>query len=359
MNTEYQKLISCLIKKCSTNMEVDIDVDMEVPKRRPTAANSMFLTNKEQGEWAEKIVLEAINRDSQEFCSIRYGHSSPLSADSPRFSEHYSSYIKELNTIGKRPDILIYKRADIPSHYDCRDEDFIRKAIAAIEVRSSSFLINKYSEFMEKRTLDAKEKIKKCQEKLKTEPYSGLLLEKSPEDHKMIQAATVDTFRDLKVGLKAQSSTRQLKELSKILAEMKEQIKILCKRDYLSITPKLEDFALVNRWIQRFGVKHYYLQVFFDKAYVISFKNILELICDPENKGTKFFVERDTKNQRKTTIKVKVRAGKEILGKIDMPEHHAKLKELDRGRLLYYVTFRGGKGCLDSDTFFREIVDAK
>lgn len=67
------------------------------------------------------------------------------------------------------------------------------------------------------------------------------------------------------------SSSKELTQLSEHLKQLKEQMKILRKRDYLSITPKLEDIALVNRWIQQFGVKHYYLQVFFDKAYLISF----------------------------------------------------------------------------------------
>ena len=47
-----------------------------------------------------------------------------------------------------------------------------------------------------------------------------------------------------------------------LLKEIKENIAILHKRDYLSITPKMEDIALVNRWIQRYNVKHFYLQVF-------------------------------------------------------------------------------------------------
>ncbi len=64
------------------------------------------------------------------------------------------------------------------------------------------------------------------------------------------------------------------------------------------------------------------------------------------------------KNQRKTTIKVNVQVGKEIIGKIDMPEHQSAMKELDRGRLLFYVTFKGGKGYLDQEVFMREIINA-
>lgn len=146
--------------------------------------------------------------------------------------------------------------------------------------------------------------------------------------------------------------------MTELLKQLKENIKVLHKRDYLSITPKVEDIALVNRWIQKYNVRHFYLQVFFDKAYVISFKDILELVSNEDNEGNSFSIERDVKNQRKTTIKVNVQVGKEIIGKIDMPEHQSAMKELDRGRLLFYVTFKGGKGYLDQEVFMREIINA-
>ena len=103
-------------------------------------------------------------------------------------------------------------------------------------------------------------------------------------------------------------------------------------------------------------MKHYYLQVFFDKAYLISFKNILELISNDEEEETNFSIERDVKNQQKTTIKVNVKVGKEILGKIDMPNHTSAMKELTRGRLLFYVSFNGGKGYLDQEIFMKDLI---
>lgn len=120
----------------------------------------------------------------------------------------------------------------------------------------------------------------------------------------------------------------------------------------------MEDIALVNRWIQKYNIKHFYLQVFFDKAYVISFQDILELVSNDENEGNNFSIERDVKNQGKTTIKVNVKIGKEVIGKIDMPEHKAAMKELARGRLLFYVTFEGGKGYLDNEILMRDVINA-
>ena len=57
----------------------------------------------------------------------------------------------------------------------------------------------------------------------------------------------------------------------------------------------MEDIALVNKWIQRYNVRHFYLQVFFDKAYVISYQDILELVSNDENEGSNFSIERDVK----------------------------------------------------------------
>ena len=75
---------------------------------------------------------------------------------------------------------------------------------------------------------------------------------------------------------------------------------ILQSSNDVNITPKVEDLVLVNRWIQKFNVPHYYMQVFFDKAYVISFKRVLEICSNPANKGKIFSIKRYSKNQMKT-----------------------------------------------------------
>lgn len=83
---------------------------------------------------------------------------------------------------------------------------------------------------------------------------------------------------------------------------------------------------------------------------------ILEICSDPDKEGVVFSVEEDVKNQGKTTIKINVQVGKEILGRIDMPDHSSVMRELDRGRLFFYVTFHGGRGYLDEQVFLSEIV---
>ena len=353
MKLAYRDDIARLIKAAP----FEIDTGTQVPSRRPTMANSMFLTNKAQGDWAEEIVFRAINERMEGFRAIRYGRSDSLAAGDRGFADFYAAYVDELNYIGKKPDILVYRTEDVAAGVDLEDGAFICKALAAIEVRSSSFLSDRYSSFTAERTHQAELVCQEIRDELLREPKSTALLEKSPALHEMIRTATAATFRELDFRARSWASSPVLREVSDLLAALKEQIRVLHKRDYLSITPKLEDLALVNRWIQRFNVRHFYLQVFFDKAYIIPFRRTLEIASDPSNEGEVFSVERDVKNQGKTTIKMNVQAGKEIIRRIDMPAHRSVRKELERGRLLFYVSFNGGRGYLDPAVFQTEIVD--
>lgn len=81
--------------------------------------------------------------------------------------------------------------------------------------------------------------------------------------------------------------------------------------------------------------------------YGIPFDQILSIIADPDNEGRIFSVEEDTKNQNKTTIKINSKNGTQIAHKIDEPRHESVRKEMSRGRLLFYVTFKGGTAYLD------------
>ena len=355
MSETYREAITRLIKESP----YDIDTEVEVKGRLPTLSSSEFLTNKEQGDWAEEIVLNAINEHSNDYQALKYGRDDSLAAGDPGFREFFEDYQKELNDIGKKPDILVFRKSDISdvANLNLDKPELVGTAIAAVEVRSSSFLATKYAAFMDERTQRAEEECARLRQLILQEPYSSTLLEKGPALHKLIVEASADTFRELDFRARTWSSSRTLTELSAYLKELKVQIRELHKRDYLSITPKLEDIALVNRWIQRFGVPHYYLQVFFDKAYVMPFRKILELTAKPENEDVAFSVERDVKNQGKTTIKLNVQVGREVLRGIEMPSHHSALKELERGRLLFYVTFSGGRGYLDAEVFTQEIAN--
>jgi type II restriction enzyme len=144
-------------------------------------------------------------------------------------------------------------------------------------------------------------------------------------------------------------SSERLVELKNHFFTLKDAIKKIQIRDYLSITPKVEDIKVVYKWIETFNVPHFYSQVFFDKVYGVSFEQILSIISNPENEGSIFSVESDSKNQNKTTIKVKSKSGMLIGSKVEEPSHKSIRREMDRGRLLFYVTFNGGTAILDVD----------
>ena len=335
-----------------------IDTDVRVSGRAPYSASSEFLTNKEQGDWAEKLVIEAINSGSAEYVAVPYGKSDSIAAGDPGFAEFYGQYQEELNSIGKRPDILIYKKGLAPESFGVIDDVWVSRAVAAIEVRSSSFLANKYKSSMAARTLNAETRCEELRCRIMSSPYRELLKIKNPSIYSLLERASVRTYRDLGFRAVSWSSTKELRELSDLLKELKSNISILHKRDHLSITPKLEDIALVNRWIDCYNVPHFYLQVFFDRAYMISFEDILSISSDPEKEGSVFSVEGDVKNQGKTTIKIDIDAGLPVIQRIDMPQHHSAMKELERGRLLFFVKFDGGKGYMDLDVFNEAIKNA-
>jgi len=75
-----------------------------------------------------------------DYRAVKYGRSDSLAAGDVGFEAFYQSYQDELNTIGKRPDLLIFNRRDVGDvELNLADAQTISRAIAAIEVRSSSF----------------------------------------------------------------------------------------------------------------------------------------------------------------------------------------------------------------------------
>jgi type II restriction enzyme len=94
---------------------LEIDTEIQMTGRPPTMANSEFLTNKEQGDWAEQVVYKAINECSDDYFAVQYGRSDSIAAGDNGFADFYMEYQSELNTIGKRPDLLIFKLSDFPN----------------------------------------------------------------------------------------------------------------------------------------------------------------------------------------------------------------------------------------------------
>ncbi len=287
MNKQYLQVISKLFSQIPSEI---IDISKPRTKSRPpTQAFSEFLTNREQGDWAELLVQSLINKNIPQLRAIKYGRSDDIIAGDPEFPSFYEAYQEELDTLGKKPDLLVF---DIQNYQDewgmdistkTKEElDCITKtAKAGLEIRSSAFLVSKYEKYV---------------------------------------------------------SNNKNKS-----------------RNFLSFTPKAEDLLVIYKWIKNFGVKHFYIQVFFDRIYMISFKKILEIITDPSNKNKLYTLERNAKNQFKSTIHIDVNQGVLLSEYISPPKHYSEVKELARGRLLYYVKFKGGDAKFDVKKFLEEL----
>lgn len=116
------------IKELTKNVPVEL-VDFSQPRdiaRIPTQASSNFITNKEQGDWAENLITRAINDTFDDFIAVKYGKSDDLVAGEDGF--------------------------DISHIPHDQIDNYVRKAAAGIEVRSISFLIDRYDEAMRVRT---------------------------------------------------------------------------------------------------------------------------------------------------------------------------------------------------------------
>ncbi|MTF37370.1 AccI family restriction endonuclease [Cyanobacterium aponinum] len=336
-------------------------VDFSQPRDRtspPTQASSNFITNKEQGDWAEDLIFRAINTTSTNYVAVKYGKSDDLIAGEEGFEKFYNQFQDELDTIGKRPDLLVFKKDDFEESFgyniskldNSMIEEYVKKAVAGLEIRSSAFLIEKYENEMQNRTITHLNQAQKIKEKILSEYLDILSQPKKKNYLEILNQINEDTINIISFRRPSWNANDRLSELSILFQQLKENINIVQKRDYLSITPKIEDIKVVYKWIEKFNVPHYYFQVFFDKSYGISFENILSLLTEPEKEGEYYEISKDVKNQNKTTVKINTRKTQQIAYKIIEPEHSSVRREMGRGRLLFYVTFDKGTAYLDIDS---------
>lgn len=353
---EYKDCINGICDNIHTGL-----IDFSEPRTKvsaPTQASSEFITNKQQGDWAEDVLFRAINENSENLVAVRYGKSDDLVAGDVGFENFYNKYQLELDTIGKRPDLLLFKKSDYDSKWgtdiSMRDSGeigrYVAKAVAGIEVRSSAFLINKYTEETNRVLQENIDNVISLRNRALSE-YKDLLEQKRPELIPLLQQIDETSVRTLNYRTPSWHSSQRLQELSAILAKIKTSLKVIQKRNNLSITPKVEDLKVVHKWIMTYNVPHFYVQVFFDRIYGMSFKHILELVAKPEWEDEKYFIEKDTKNQNKTTIKIPSQDGICLAQAVTEPNHYSVRKELGKGRLLFYVKFDGGEAFLDKEKF--------
>lgn len=329
------------------------------PASQPTQATSNFITNKEQGDWAENIFKDAVNNTSKNYVAVKYGKSDDIIAGDPGSTEFFHEFQQELDAIGKRPDILIFKKADFDKNlgYDishiphAQIDEYVKKAIAGVEVRSSAYLADVNERIVIAKISESTSEALRIKQAI-LEEYADLRTNKKCQDaYAKIGELTEESILTWKLKKPSFRTEERLKAFSDEVGGLNEAVKGVQDTNHLSITPKEEDLKVVYKWIETFNVPHYYVQVFFDKMYGISFEDILSTVTKPENEGVLYRVGKDVKNQNKKTIKITSIYTTLLADKIDEPNYEGTRKEMEKGSLLFYIKFRGGAAYLNVDNF--------
>ena len=213
------KLYKDIINDICQNIHTGL-IDFDEPRSKasmPTQASSEFITNKQQGDWAEDVIFKAINNNSSNIVAVRYGKSEDLVAGEVGFEKFFNDYQNELDTIGKRPDILLFKKSDFDEQlgYDISSmksddiSEYVARAIAGIEVRSSAFLINKYTEEANRIVRENTETVISLKNEILSD-YTDLLKQKRPELIDILSQLNEISVRTIDFRLASwQSSQRQ------------------------------------------------------------------------------------------------------------------------------------------------------
>lgn len=353
-NSDYLSEVKQAINKSRKDL---IDLTIERKKSNPpTQASSEFLTNKKQGDWAEKTFIKAFNSCSMHYVAVKYGLDNELVSGEDGFIDFYERYQKELDVIGKKPDVLIIPKENYSPSWDYnisgfeeeKQDEIVSTALCGIEIRSSSFLHNNYEKYSEAKNIQLKRQILLIKEEI-IASYADILQKRNNELFNMIHKLNNNNLF-INYRTPTWKKTDEEKKLSLLLKCLNNAYKELQKRDFLSITPKVEDLQVVYNWIKKYNKPHYYLQVFFDSAFGINYLDILKIISEDSIDDSDYSVERDIKNQNKTTIKISTRKCTKVMENIELPKHFSECKQIGvRGRLLFYVNFEPSEGKIIKD----------
>jgi len=224
------------IREITKNIPESI-VNFSLPRDRtnpPTQASSNFITNKEQGDWAEDLIFRSINETSKNYVAVRYGKSDDLIAGDNGFDKFYNDFQDELDTIGKRPDLLIFKKIDfdkslgfnISNIEHSKITEYVKKAVAGLEIRSSAFLIQKYEKKMNVRTEYYLKIVFEIKNKILTE-YKALLEQKGKKYIDLLESITEDNIQIISFRRPSWNATDELATLTSLFKELKEAINII------------------------------------------------------------------------------------------------------------------------------------
>lgn len=254
---------------------------------------------------------------------------------------------------------MIFKKSDfdVQLGYDISHiphehiTEYVKKAIAGVEVRSSAYLADVNEKIVQAKIEESTTEAIRIRQII-LEEYADLKANKKCQDaYAKIGELSEESILTWKLKKPSFRTDERLQAFSDEVGKLNEAVKSVQDTNHLSITPKEEDLKVVYKWIETFNVPHYYVQVFFDKMYGISFEDILSTVTKPENEGVLYRIGKDVKNQNKKTIKITSIYTTLLADRIDEPNYEGTRKEMEKGSLLFYIKFRGGTAYLNVDNF--------
>lgn len=223
----YKDIINNICRNIHTGL-----IDFSEPRGNtpmPTQASSEFITNKQQGDWAENVIFRAINDYSKNIVAVKYGKSDDLVAGDIGFEKFFGDYQEELDSIGKRPDVLLFRKEDFDMMlgYDISSkpideiDKYVAKAVAAIEVRSSAFLFNKYTAEADRVVSENTDRAIELKNVVLNN-YIDLLEQKRLELISILQQLNEISVRTIDFRTITWRSSKRLQELSFLLSKIKK-----------------------------------------------------------------------------------------------------------------------------------------
>jgi hypothetical protein len=361
MAGEYSRDFTSYFNQVKTKFNVVGGTDYS-SKRIPTDVSSEFTINDLMGSWAERLVYRTIKDHADNIVPIMYGRSDQLIAGQEGFADLWKEHMTELDTIGKRPDVLIYKSEDAQSLFAdmtniAKEQSLwknVNQAVAGLEVRSSKQNLTINEEYKDKKIGEHYESLKALikvvvagikAENLQMDKIDVMLdwLEKIDKDD---FPSTIP--RKVTISRSIQDNDL-INSYNQIFVHLKKISSILAS--YRSFTVKVEDLEITNKWVSKYNVPHYYIQVFDDRVYAISTLEIFKVILDDGLKNTHWKLEKNPKNQMKSTFYVNLDRGV-LIGQLSKQAEIVPVKiYLDNGRVIYATDFKNGELELDYRKF--------
>lgn len=112
----------------------------------------------------------------------------------------------------------------------------------------------------------------------------------------------------------------------------------------LSFTVKEEDMDRLTQWEEAYQKPIFIVQAFYDCAYIISYWRVKQLIADRKVKKAK----KDRKTG-KLTYNIPLSLGREFATSIEPPSVESKVLENEKGMIMAFAAFKGGKFSLTKD----------